>query len=111
MALNITKPTQFGVDANYFKVYELHLNFHDSVGRVVLVGWASKQARDDGKQPLVTIQAQFGVDPNGAGAAGREIIPIKGHYSAFPFTVEGKNTKEAYDFIKALPEWAGAEEE
>jgi hypothetical protein len=111
MALKINKPTGYGVDATYFKVYELHLNFHDSVGRVVLAGWATKAARDENKSPLLIVHAQFGIDPNGPETLGREVLPIKGHYSVFPFTIEGKNTKEAYTFLKSLPEWADAEDE
>lgn len=102
MALKITKPTDYGVDATYFKVFEMHLNFHLSIARVILVGYASKAARDAGKQPMVTIMTHFGV--------GAENASVPNKYPDFPFTIEGKNTKEAYDFIKTIPEWANAED-
>lgn len=101
MGLQITKETAFGVDALYFKIYELLLNFHDKVGRVTLFGYASKGSRDHNRSPLITIPFTFGIDPRGPqNRAGSDDF-----YPQFPFTVEGKSYKEAYDFIKTLPQW------
>lgn len=71
-----------GVVASYWKIAELHINWHLKTATVVLWGFKDQQSRENGKAPLD--QRIFEFDS-----------------SSFPFTVDRNNVAEAYEAIKS----------
>lgn len=83
MALQKKIATKYGIDADYWKIVDLNINWLTENSHVVLCGWASKEAREEGLKPL----AQRGFDWSG---------------EKFPFTDEEPQNErgEAYEAIK-----------
>ena len=52
MALKITIPTRYGIDATYFKVVDLNINWLTRQSHVTLCGWKDEEARRNNQQPL-----------------------------------------------------------
>jgi hypothetical protein len=53
MALCINKTTGYGVTTNYFKIANIEISFHSKMAKCELIGFISKEARDEGKEPLM----------------------------------------------------------
>ena len=70
-----------GVEVEYWKITQLNINWHSMFANCVLEGFLDKASRDAGKLPLDS--RSWGFDE-----------------SNFPFTIEGKNVEEAYNYIK-----------
>jgi hypothetical protein len=88
MAIILNKPSQFGVDATYWKIAPLSLNNGgSSIAHVS--GYASKSARDANASPLMSL-----------------VCPIE-----YDITVSGEPYVQAYEKLKALDEFAGATDE
>lgn len=52
MALQKSIQTNFGIEATYWKVVEINVNWHEKRSHVTLLGWVDQGARDSGKQPI-----------------------------------------------------------
>lgn len=52
MALDKKIQTNFGVDATYWKVVEVNINWHANCVHITMLGWVDRIARDSGKQPI-----------------------------------------------------------
>lgn len=59
MALSINIPTQYGVDATYFKVVDVKLNTLLNKGSLILSGFYDKAARDRGDKCLLVKNYEF----------------------------------------------------
>lgn len=59
MGIKIDVDTEFGVPAKYWNIGGRGEDFRGKGVEVTMFGWASKQARDDGKQPLAVRKVQF----------------------------------------------------
>lgn len=91
MALIKSISTGFGIDATYWKIVDLNINWLDKNSHISLLGWADKTARDAGLNPL---------DQRSFDYSGEE----------FPFIdEEPQNEREtAYTKIKETDEFADA---
>ena len=69
-----------GVFVEYWKITQLNINWHKKNAYMVIEGFKDKEARDDGKLPLISKSWSFTVND-------------------FPFTIVGENVKEGYDYI------------
>ena len=91
MALKISTQNPYDGTASeaYFKIVETNINWLNRSSHITLVGWVDRQARLDGKQPIISRSYDW---------SGED----------FPFDFEeldeeGMNTvKIAYDKIKSL---------
>jgi len=85
MAFIISIDTQYGIEASYWKIVDLNINWLTKNSHVSMCGWIDKASRDAGQQPL----DQRSFDWSG---------------DAFPFIeTEPQNERElAYDTIKSL---------
>jgi rubrerythrin len=88
MALIKSVETEFGIDASYWNIGAVQEDFKGKGTEVTLYGYASKQAREAGKQPLAAAKIQFAGDEYKAGAARGDL----------------------YHLIAQRPEFAGATE-
>lgn len=88
MALSKSIPTDFGIDATYWNIGAVQEDFKGKGTEVTFYGYASKEARDQGKQPLSAGKVQIASDEYVAGA--------------------DRNT--LYQIIKQKPEFEGAED-
>lgn len=88
MAFIKSIPTEFGIDATYWSIGAVHEDFKGKGVEVTFYGYASKQARDEGKQPL---------------AAGKATITGEEY-------IAGADRAALYALIKQRPEFAGAED-
>jgi hypothetical protein len=68
MALIKSVPTEYGVNANYWHIGAVQEDFKGKGTEVTIYGYASKEARDAGKQPLSAGKIQITVDEYVAGA-------------------------------------------
>lgn len=85
MALLLTKASGFGVDVQYHRLGIVNHHPINNSCQVVLFGYASQQARDDGAKPLT-----------------REELTLD------RANVGGGSLQEVYTAIKALPAYAEA---
>lgn len=89
MALIKNIETQYGIDANYWKVVDLNVNWLTKQSHISLLGWNSKTDRVEGKQSLASRVYDW---------SGED----------FPFTIEALDAenenavKIAYEKIKSL---------
>lgn len=88
MALLKSIPTDFGIDATYWNIGAVQEDFKGKGTEVTFYGYASKQARDEGKQPLSAGKVQI---------AGDEYVA-------------GADRQQLYQIIKQKPEFEGAED-
>ena len=88
MALLKSIPTDFGINAEYWNIGAVQEDFKGKGTEVTFYGYANKQAREDGKQPLSAGKVQIAGDEYVAGA----------HRAAL------------YAIIKQRPEFEGAED-
>jgi hypothetical protein len=59
MGIRVDIDTDFGVPARYWNIGGRGEDFRGLGTEVTMYGWANKQARDDGKQPLAVKKIQF----------------------------------------------------
>lgn len=88
MALIITIDTDFGVPASYWNIGAVQEDFKGKGTEVTFYGYASEQARLEGKQPL---------------SAGKAIISGDEY-------VAGADRSALYAIIKRRPEFQGAQD-
>ena len=88
MALIKSIPTDFGIDATYWNIGAVQEDFKGKGTEVTFYGYANKQARDDGKQPLSAGKAQI----------------------AGPEYVAGADRAALYAVIKQRTEFEGAQD-
>jgi hypothetical protein len=86
MALIKAIPTDYGIDASYWNIGAVQEDFKGKGTEVTFYGYASKEARDAGKQPLSAGKVQISGDEYVAGA-DRQVL---------------------YAIIKQKPEFEGA---
>ena len=86
MALIKSIPTDFGIDASYWNIGAVQEDFKGKGTEVTFYGYASKEAREQGKQPLSAGKVQI---------AGDEYIA-------------GADRAALYAIIKQRPEFEGA---
>ena len=68
MALLKSIPTDFGINAEYWNIGAVQEDFKGKGTEVTFYGYANKQAREDGKQPLSAGKVQIAGDEYVAGA-------------------------------------------
>ena len=88
MALIKAIPTEFGIDANYWNIGAVQEDFKGKGTEVTFYGYASKEAREQGKQPLSAGKVQISGDEYVAGA----------------------DRAALYSIIKQRPEFDGAQD-
>lgn len=88
MALIKAIPSDFGVDCLYWNIGAVQEDFKGKGTEVTFYGYASKEARDEGKQPLSAGKVQI---------AGDEYVA-------------GADRSALYAIIKQRPEFEGAED-
>lgn len=86
MAIIKAIPTDFGVEAAYWNIGAVQEDFKGRGTEVTFYGYASKEARDEGKQPLSAGKVQL---------AGEEYVV-------------GADRATLYAVIKQRPEFQGA---
>jgi hypothetical protein len=86
MALQISIDTDFGIPATYWNIGSVQEDFKGKGTEVTFYGYASKEARDQGKQPLSAGKTQI---------AGNDYVA-------------GADRAALYAIIKQKPEFAGA---
>ena len=93
MALIKKIKTNLGIDATYWKIVDLNINWLDKTSHISLLGWVDKNARDNGLKPLTQRNFDF-------------------NNVEFPFIdEEPQNEREtAYNKIKQSEEFADAED-
>lgn len=94
MALNLNKPTQYGVDTTYHKIISITIDLLGKTSSVTLASYKDQAARVAKAVPLtMTLFNWDGVD--------------------FPFEIgvldESNPVTIAYDKIKALDDWKDAQ--
>ena len=89
MALIKSIPTDFGINAEYWNIGAVQEDFKGKGTEVTFYGYANKQAREDGKQPLSAGKVQI---------AGDEYVA-------------GADRAALYVIIKQRPEFEGAEDD
>ena len=88
MALLKSIPTDFGITAEYWNIGAVQEDFKGKGTEVTFYGYASKEARDEGKQPLSAGKVQI---------AGDEYVA-------------GADRAALYAIIKQRPEFEGSED-
>lgn len=88
MALNISRPTSFGVDATYWRIISAQIDFGKNRMAIFMAGYTSEEARDAGAAPLVQEQVDF---------IAESFIP-------------DATRSVVYDALKTLPDWKEAED-
>jgi len=88
MALEKSIDTDYGIPATYWNIGAVQEDFKGKGTEVTFYGYASKQARDDGKQPLSAGKVQIAGDD---------------------YVVEADRAT-LYALIKQKPEFEGAED-
>ena len=88
MALIKSVPTDYGIPAVYFNIGAVQEDFKGQGTEVTFYGYASQEAREQGKQPL---------------CAGK--VQLSG-----PEYVAGADRQALYQIIKQKPEFEGAED-
>lgn len=80
-----------GVFCSYWKVVETDIDWHNKEFRIVVYGYKDRQAREDGKLSIDT--------------------RVFDELNSFPFTEDGNNIAQAYEFIKTTDEFSDAEDD
>jgi hypothetical protein len=62
MALLKAVKTNFGVDANYWNIFSIQEDFKNKNNEIVIVGYASKEVRDAGLDPVSWSNLAFNGD-------------------------------------------------
>lgn len=88
MALQIAKPTDFGVDATYWNIGAIQEDFKGGGAQLTLYGYKDAAARQDGKQPMSAIQRTFADNDY----------------------VAGRSREDWYNILKTKADWQGAED-
>ena len=88
MALIKSVDTDFGVPSTYWNIGAVQEDFKGQGTEVTFYGYASKEARDSGKQPLSAGKVQI---------AGSEYVA-------------GADRQALYNILKLRPEFEGAED-
>ena len=88
MALIKSVDTDYGIPAVYFNIGAVHEDFKGRGTEVTFYGYASKEARDAGKQPLCAGKVQV---------SGAEYVA-------------GADRAALYQIIKQKPEFDGAQD-
>ena len=88
MALKKSISTDFGINAEYWNIGAVQEDFKGQGTEVTFYGYASKEAREAGKQPLSAGKVQI---------AGADYIA-------------GADRQALYQIIKQKPEFEGAED-
>jgi len=97
MALEITKTTQYGNNATYWRVVETNVNWIRDDSHVTLAGYISSKERNAGNAPIATVNLDWPSEDN-------------------PFVLselDKANTNTisvAYKKIKTLDEWKDAKD-
>lgn len=86
MALIKAIPTEFGIDANYHHIGAVQEDFRGRGTEVTLYGYASAEARAQGRQPMLAAKVTL---------TGADYIA-------------GADRAALYEIIKQRPEFAGA---
>jgi len=89
MGLLISKATQYGVAAGYWKINKTDIDWHKKLGQIFVAGFTTKQSRIEGNEPIahkiVAVNAQnFVIDP------------------------EDGTMSDCYAIVKDSPEFSGA---
>jgi hypothetical protein len=88
MALLKSIPTDFGINAEYWNIGAVQEDFKGQGTEVTFYGYANKEAREEGKQPLSAGKVQI---------AGDEYVA-------------GADRAALYAIIKQRPEFEGSED-
>jgi len=100
MALRLLVKTDYGINAEYWKVTLTYINWHEKFATVTLSGFTNEVARNSGALPITKIESSWS-DKD------------------FPFTFDEKTVAKAYAKIKEshpdqdgneTNEWAKAED-
>ena len=59
MALLLSKPTQFGVDATYWRIIFVQIDFGSNRMAVAMAGYVNQAAREAGLDPITQEQVAF----------------------------------------------------
>lgn len=94
MGLELTKPSVYGIDANYWKIMETHMDWHTKDFNIKIAGWPTYDMRMDPiNNPLVYQEFNGSID-------------------TWPFSDadEDKDSLrvQAYNYIKTQPGWEEA---
>lgn len=89
MALKINKPSEFGVDATYWRVMETNINWAEQKAHVTIAGYLTKKARTNGSQPLISYSMDW---------QGEE----------FPYALDLNILKTTYEKLTTLQEWSAS---
>lgn len=76
MGLQVTIPTEFGVDATYWHIGAVQEDFRGKATEVTLYGYSSHEARQADKQPLSAGKVQLAGDDYVAGADRAQLYEI-----------------------------------
>jgi hypothetical protein len=88
MALIKSIPTDYGIDASYWNIGAVQEDFKGQGTEITFYGYANKEAREAGKQPLSAGKVNI---------AGEEYVA-------------GADRAALYAIIKQKPEFAGAQD-
>lgn len=93
MALRIAVPNQYGIDADYWVITRMDLDFTRKTAQVEIGGWTSKAKYTGGYRPLVSLRFEMSGEgwPFGDGSGGL--------------------MRMAYDALKLMPPFNTATEE
>jgi hypothetical protein len=94
MALKLIKNTQYGIDVEYHKILEININWYNKIATIKVGGFINQELRISGSLPIIMV----GDKPTD-----------KIFENNFPFSIDGNNLREAYEYLKTLPEFEGAE--
>ena len=86
MAIRVEIETDFGVTAEYWNIGAVQEDFKGRGTEVTFYGYASKEARDNGSQPLSAGKIQL---------VGEDYVP-------------GADRAQLYEIIKQKPEFANS---
>lgn len=89
MALLKQKLTNHGVIAEYHKVINVNISWHNRTCFVDVYGYLNQEIREQQKSPLITKYYEF-TD------------------TSFDFSVDNNIVNQVYEKLKQLPEWEGA---
>lgn len=105
MAFSLTKSTQYGINATYYKVIETNINYLNKTAHVTLAGWVDQEARDTNKQPIDSVSVDFTPDNfpfNTTELDPKDINPVKVAYeSVIELSVAENVTPEVAAFANA----------
>lgn len=86
MALQISKETPLGIPAEYWRIISARIDFGANTMAVSVAGYINKQARDDGKAPIIQEQINF---------VAEEFVP-------------DQPRQGVYEAMKLMADWAEA---